>query len=165
MKWAPTAAVAALAFALGSISSDAQTSPPPFDVDRYQPATLTDVVARQPSASGVSVVRDIPIRAKVVYSGQFRGLPADTLRVLEAWSMVMRVPLAGTTFHREVLLHEGPRAFWVPVQEVLVPAMQDELERGEIIQVFAIYIGQIDGRHVFLINAFDHEGPHRPRRR
>lgn len=42
----------------------------------------------------------------------------------------------------------------------LVPIMKAELRPREEIELFMIYIGQVDGRHVFLVNAFDHERPH-----
>ncbi len=41
--------------------------------------------------------------------------------------------------------------------------MRAELQTGEEIELYMIYIGQINGRHLFLVNAFDHEGPHRTR--
>jgi hypothetical protein len=43
---------------------------------------------------------------------------------------------------------------------VLRPEVHAELRRGQTIERYTIYVGQIDGRHVFLVNAFDHEGPH-----
>jgi hypothetical protein len=50
--------------------------------------------------------------------------------------------------------------YWVPVQEVLVPAMKREFRPGEEIELFTIYIGQVDGRHIFLVNEFGHEASH-----
>lgn len=51
--------------------------------------------------------------------------------------------------------------YWLPLQEVLVPAMMAELRPREEIELYMIYIGQIDGRHLLLVNAFIHEGPRR----
>ena len=136
----------------------------PFNVDRYQPATLMEVLARHSSSPGVTIVRDLPVRTAVVYSGEFRELSLGASRVIQEWSTVMQVPVARTVFRREVLVREGAQEFWLPVQETLAVEMRDELGGGQSIEVFAVYIGQVDGRHVFLINAFDHKGPHRPRR-
>jgi hypothetical protein len=41
--------------------------------------------------------------------------------------------------------------------------MEGELRAGEMIEVFVISIGRVDGRAVFLVNTFDHSGVHRHR--
>lgn len=38
--------------------------------------------------------------------------------------------------------------------------MKRELRRWEEIELFTIYIGQAEGRHIFLVNEFGHEAPH-----
>jgi hypothetical protein len=72
----------------------------------------------------------------------------------------MNVPVAPDAFRREVKIQEAGSEYWVAVQEVLEPDLRRELRPGEEIELFMIYIGQINGRHLFLVNAFDHEGPH-----
>ena len=67
-------------------------------------------------------------------------------------------------FKREVKVREGGVDYWLPVQEVLVPAMTSELRQGEEIELFVIYVGQVDGRHLFLVNAFEHKDAHHPPR-
>ena len=69
----------------------------------------------------------------------------------------MRAPEAPRVFAQELKVSEGGTAYWFPVQEVLVPAMQSELRPGQGIELFMISIGYVRGRHVFLINAFDDE--------
>ena len=48
-------------------------------------------------------------------------------------------------------------------KKLLSPGMMRELQPGEPIEILAIYVGQVGGRHLFLINAFAHSGPHRLR--
>lgn len=63
-------------------------------------------------------------------------------------------------FRRELKIVEAEREYWVPVQEVLASSMKTELRPSEEIELFMIYIGQVDGRHIFLVNEFGHESPH-----
>lgn len=135
-----------------------------FDPSRYRPRLLRDVTHEYPAGRGLSLSRDIPVRSTVVYSGQFRDLPEDSRRLIRAWSEAMIVAGITEGFKREVKVREAGLDYWIPVQEVLVPTMTGEPRPGEEIQLFVIYIGQVDGRHLFLVNAFDHiDARHPPR--
>ena len=41
-----------------------------------------------------------------------------------------------------------------------MPSMKRDLRPREEIELFIIYIGQVAGRHIFLVNEFAHESPH-----
>jgi hypothetical protein len=131
-----------------------------FDVSRYRPRLLKEVIQAHPARAGLIMTRDLPIRSQVIYSGEFRDLPDDSRRLIHAWAESMNVAGMPQAFKRELKIHEAGVDYWVPVQEVLVPVMMAELRPPERIELFLIYIGQVNGRHVFLVNAFDHEGPH-----
>lgn len=135
-----------------------------FDVARYRPGRLADMVRSQPTAAGVSVSPDVPIRATVVYSGEFQSLPDDSRRLIAAWGDSMNTPGLLEVFRQEVSVREGRSEYWIPIQQPLVAQMKDDLNPLQEIEVFVIYVGQVDRRHVFLLNAFDHEGPHGSRR-
>jgi len=135
-----------------------------FDPSRYSPLLLRDVVRKYSAQRALSLSPDIPIRSSVVYSGEFRELPEDSRRLIRAWSESMTVEGIADAFKREVKVREGGVDYWLPVQEVLVPAMTSELRQGEEIELFVIYVGQVDGRHLFLVNAFEHKDAHHPPR-
>ena len=135
-----------------------------FDTSRYRPDSLGDLTRAYPAQRGLSLVRDVPIRSTVVYSGEFRDLPQDARSLIRAWSESMSVPGITDAFKREVKVRQTGIDYWVPVQEAVAPIMAAELRAGEEIQLFAIYIGQVEGRHLFLINAFDHKDARHPPR-
>ena len=135
-----------------------------FDVARYRAGQLSDTVRAQPTVAGVTVSPDVPIRARVVYSGEFRSLRDDTRRLIAAWGDSMNTPGLLEVFLQEARVREGRAEYWIPVQQPLVAQMKEELDPLQEIEVFVIYVGQVDRRHVFLLNAFDHGGPHRSRR-
>lgn len=130
------------------------------DWSRYRPAQLREVADDRPGQRGVSVTGDVPVRTRASYEGEFRRLPEDSRRLIAVWGDSMGVTGMLEVFQREVRVRQGDREYWLPVQEALATAMEAELRAGELIEVFVIYIGRVDGRAVFLVNAFDHEGTH-----
>lgn len=130
------------------------------DFGRYRPRTIQSVIKDLPVQAGIQVNTDLPIRSRVTYAGEFRDLPSDSRQLIAAWAQAMNVPVAPDAFRREAKIQEAGSEYWVPVQEVLEPDLRRERRPGEEIDLFMIYIGQINGRHLFLVNAFDHEGPH-----
>lgn len=132
-----------------------------FDFSRYHPWMMKDVIAKQPMQTGLVVTPDIPIRSKVTYSGEFRNLSESRRRLIAAWGKAMDVPEVPQAFRSELKVFEAGIEYWVPVQEVLVTAMKAELRFKESVELFMIYIGQIAGGHVFLVNEFWHESPHK----
>ncbi len=135
-----------------------------FDPARYRPQRLGDLVRTRPTEAGIVVTPDEAIRSKVVYSGQSRPLQDDSRRLIAAWAKTMNQPEVPGLFAQEVKVREGDAEYWLPAQRILVRPMTSELRPEEEIEVFVIYIGQVDRRHVFLLNAFEHDGPHPPGR-
>jgi len=121
---------------------------------------MKELIAEYPAQTGLVITKEIPIRSTAAYSGQFRAIPEDSRRLIAAWAESFNIPGMPQAFQRELKVVEAGREYWVPVQEVLVPAMNRELQPGEEIELFIIYIGQLAGRHIFLVNEFVHEFPH-----
>jgi hypothetical protein len=128
-----------------------------FDSSRYQPSTLEVIVEKDAGRRGVTLNPDRPFRVRVMYTGRFRSLAPDTRRLIEAWSTAMAGTDVAGAFRRELNVEHRGQEYWLAVQEVLVPGMTGELHVGEAIDLFVIDIGQIDARHILLINAFDHD--------
>lgn len=131
-----------------------------FDFARYHPRMMTELITEYPAQKGLVITKEIPIRSKAAYSAEFRDLPNDSRRLIALWSESMNVPGMPQAFRQELKVAEAGIGYWVPVQEVLLPSMKRELRPGEEIDLFVIYIGQVAGRHIFLVNEFAHEAPH-----
>lgn len=147
-------------FALALVTWAGASELAAFDFSRYRPRMMKELIEEYKPQPGLAITRDIAIRAKVTYSVEFRDLPEDSRRLIAAWAEAFNVPGAPQAFRQELKVIEATREYWVPVQEVLVSAMKRELRHGEEIELFTIYIGQVDGRHIFLVNEFRHEAPH-----
>jgi hypothetical protein len=130
------------------------------DWSRYQPRSIADLLNEYPPQEDATLTKDVPIRARVRYTGEFRPLSTRTAVLITLWGKVMKVEGVSGLFRREMKIQEGDTPYWVPVQETLAPALEAELGPGEEIEVFVVYIGQIGGHHVLLANAFTHDNPH-----
>jgi hypothetical protein len=135
-----------------------------FDYSRYRPARLRDVAREDPGHRGVMILPDVAVRTRVTYLGEFRELPGDSVRLIRTWGASMGVSGMLDVFRREAKLRQGDDTYWLPVQDALANGMAGELRAGEEIEVFVIHIGRIDGRPVFLVNAYDHDASRGHRR-
>jgi hypothetical protein len=127
-----------------------------FDVSRYRPSTIEAVIRDLPTHRETVVMKELPIRTQVTYTGEFRELPADSHHHIRVWADLMQVSDAPRLFTQELKVSERETAYWFPVQEPLVPSMRAELRPGQTIEVFLLFIGLARGHHMFLINAFDY---------
>jgi hypothetical protein len=125
---------------------------------------LGDLVGTRAAAARIILTADVPIRATVIYSGESRAIQDDSRRLITAWAEAMKQPGVLDLFTQEVKVREGDAEYWLPVQRILVRPMTSELRPQEEIEVFVIYVGQVDRRHVFLLNAFEHDDAHPQRR-
>lgn len=64
-----------------------------FDYSRYQPRQIGELLREQPARRGLVITVDIPIRSKVLYSGEFRELSQDARRLILAWADAMNFAL------------------------------------------------------------------------
>jgi hypothetical protein len=71
-----------------------------FDFTRYRPTSIRAVIRNLPAQQGTVVTTDLPIQARVTYSGEFRPLPDDSRRLIAAWAEAMNVPGMTAAFRR-----------------------------------------------------------------
>lgn len=157
-----------MAFSIGALGVPKQYGPVSWGLLGVMAAgSLERAIKRATLALGVSVsvftVAPGDVQSFDLYFAEFRDLPDDSRRLIVAWAESMNLPRVPQVFQREMKISEAGIEYWVPVQEVLVPFLKAELRPGEEIELFMIYIGQVYGRHVLLVNEFEHKSPHRGR--
>ena len=62
-----------------------------IDTSRYRPAQLRDIAERVQGQRGVAITRDIPVRTRLIYLGEFRELPETSRRLIATWGDAMGV--------------------------------------------------------------------------
>ena len=138
--------------------------------DRYQPGTLQAIIQLHDSsvrAIGVSnrpnwvvSAKDFATRARVVFGDKSR--PTDSLRtqVIRFWLRSAQLDTANVqSFAREYLFREGGQELWIPVQNQVAAFFPKELRQGQVITVYALWLGAHyaggDITWAFIINEFD----------
>jgi hypothetical protein len=140
--------------------------PPPESFQGFQSGSLASVIAKYPEYSTSRTDYAIlglvdAVAATVQYSSQFRPL-APSREVLFSFFTAStnseQIKTYAALFKQELLVREGETEFWVPIQEPLIPYMEDELEVGQLMTIYVRLLGtvQVDQNmeFVFLLNEF-----------
>jgi hypothetical protein len=119
---------------------------------RYQPGSLREYIRQKtpaaldgmPAKGKVFVIgARNPIRARVVFLGQTRPMPSTRTQLLGGWFRSQQMDSASVLalYKREVLVREGNRRFWLPVQEVTWANTQELWARNRRIVVLVQAVG------------------------
>jgi hypothetical protein len=58
-------------------------------------------------------------------------------------------------FEQELLVYQGYTPLWIPVQKQLVPFLNKEIMKDELIWIYVSVIGATKDRIVFTLNDFE----------
>ena len=132
--------------------------PSAFDFARYRPYTLNQAVADHSYAVGdadVSITAaDFPYKVIVDFLGEQRTIRSDIQSVIDMWARGLGHPPLTDVFRHEILVREASQEHWLPIQEVLVPALHDEAPLGGVLELYILWIGATRTEWVFIINGF-----------
>ena len=103
-----------------------------------------------------------PSRVEVVFTGDFRDTPESKLEWIKLWMATFAPELTAEEvaelFAQEGLFKEDSKEYWLPIQNALIPIMEDELSPGDKVDLLVTWMGatidsgQID--KIYLVNAF-----------
>ena len=104
-----------------------------------------------------------PSRVEVVFTGEFRDTPESKLEWIKVWMTTFAPNLTAEEvaelFAQEGLFTEDSKEYWLPVQNTLIPIMEDELSLGDKVDLLVIWVGAtVDSgqiEKIYLINAFE----------
>lgn len=155
-------------------STPKPTATPTADTwDRYTPNTLANLIeltsehlvsAQYPALYiEASPEYQYPSQVEVIYSGEFREIDPAKQFLIETWGGTISPEVAERikgAFQQEVLVIEAGIEYWIPVQEVLIPFLEDELESGDEALIFILWVGgnilnaETPPDRVFILNEF-----------
>lgn len=129
-------------------------TPEPSSWDRYLPNTLANLFeltsehldTEQFPALYIEVSPEYqyPSQVEVIYTGEYREIDPVKQFLIETWGGTVS-PQVGESikgaFQQEILVIEADVEYWIPVQEVLVPFLKDELEPGDDALIFILWVG------------------------
>lgn len=140
--------------------------------DRYKPRTLSDIIEltndfleqvqeRPTIYLENSDEYQYPSRVHVIYTGEFREISTEHQLVMDFWAKPFesRHEFAGL-FKKEARFLEGNTEYWIPVQDALIPYLENELEVNGKAIIYVLWIGASmkstveNADRVFLLNEF-----------
>jgi hypothetical protein len=154
-----------------------KTPTPTSTWDRYQPRTLSDIIEltngfleevelRPTLYLENSVEYQYPSQVHVIYTGEFREIAAEHQLVIDFWAKPFESRHEFVRlFEKEARFLEGDTEYWIPVQDSLIPYMENELEVDGKAVIYVIWIGAsitstaADASRVFLLNEFQAVAP------
>jgi len=114
--------------------------PPPEEFKGFPAVSLASIVAKHKtniSSEQFTIFSDWEsASATVEYSGMLR--PLDGSRVIVLWQIgtALGYPDYANLFEHELLVREGEVEYWMPIQESLIPFLEEELIEGQLMTIF-----------------------------
>jgi hypothetical protein len=142
--------------------------------DRYQPRTFAELDTLtgeiiDTSTEGKAIYLEqspdyqYPSRISVQFTGSYRDTPKDKLEWITAWMFNQAPQLSKaeveSLFGQEALFTESSTEYWLPVQNTLIPIMEEELTPGDEIELLVVWMGAVvesgEIDRIYLVNAFE----------
>lgn len=154
-----------------------QTPAPTSTWDRYKSRTLSDII--ELTNELLKEVQEMPTiylenseeyqypsRVLVMYTGEFREISTEHQLVLDFWAQPFesRKHFVGL-FKKEARFLEGNTEYWIPVQDSLIPYMENEIMVEGTTTIYILWIGASmkssveNADRVFLLNEFQAVAP------
>lgn len=99
-----------------------------------------------------------PFAATVEYSAMLRPLNNERAMLIWQLSSSFGDDRLVDVYKQELLVREGESEYWMPIQDVLIPFLEEELIKGQQITIYArmpaILFSQNGPEFIFLINEF-----------
>lgn len=125
----------------------------------YQKSTLQSVLEQKRGMNnGIDFLftPGLPYKVTVSYTGNFREISAMRKIYLEKWLKSRGLdPHQADLFTSDMLVVEGKREFWLPVQNVLISAMKKEVSPMTPITLYVVWTGAVKDDWIFIVNEFN----------
>ncbi|MDJ0911521.1 MAG: hypothetical protein QNI99_20215 [Woeseiaceae bacterium] len=138
------------------------------DWSDYSPGTLHEIVDRHTEILGEADTLLVPGLKRTVhleFGGEIRPLSDNARSAIAEWvfSMQLSTDIA-ELFHAEALFRESGTEYWLPIQQQLVPHLEEEVAAGDSAVLYVLWIGYEAPTWIFLINEFQAVEPENSRR-
>jgi hypothetical protein len=133
----------------------------------YKPATLSDIVAKHAKylskrkvpkgavATNLHYKGD-PFRSTVLFLGKVRNINPGHRSFIKMWGESSKKDTAklAKTYKNEILVREGKKSYWLPIQKILVSHFKRDVKKNGEVMLFMVYVGTIGKNPIFLVEEF-----------
>ncbi|MEJ2571253.1 MAG: hypothetical protein P8Y98_12000 [Anaerolineales bacterium] len=149
-------------------------TPPPSTFERYVPRTMGEIVAAIQDSNDIEILQNnevylemgpeyqLPSVVKMTFVGEYREVTDPRSMMIRLWLNAFAPQLTPEQqeqiFAREVLFSQDGVEYWLPVQAQLIDYMEVELQPGDEVSLWLIWIGASKSNDeldlVFLVNMY-----------
>ncbi len=143
--------------------------------DRYLPRTMAEIIELAMIESELDTMVNnavyletapdyqFPSKVRMIYTGEYREVKDPRKTMINIWLGSFAPQLTANereeVFEMEFLFFEDGKEFWIPVQKPLIGFMKDELNAGDEVNLFLLFIGANRTENkldlLFLVNEFN----------
>ena len=137
---------AMLALPAGAFAADGGLSPStgtvPFDAKDYPRNSVREVLSKAPCRRGLKVeVKDALFSAELAYQGAVRPLSEGRTALFKSWTRSLGDSGSWVYYQSELSFSEKGKVRWIAVPEGLLPQFKINLQLGERVLLYLIYVG------------------------
>jgi hypothetical protein len=137
-----------------------------FNYASYTQTTLQDIIAEEQNHSHdqAEAKKDADCiqleyskyRVSCFYSNIRRPISEKKKNVIKLWMETLQIdPKLASLYQQEIMVTEGSRDHWIPIQEQLFSFINQELARNDTIELFIILICKVESEFVFIATEFE----------
>ena len=102
-------------------------------------------------------------KIRVTSHAKTRIITSNSLKFVTRWAKSLgHPPATAALFTHEVSVSDGVNEYWLPMQQSLVHAFQDEVEIGDRVELSVLLAGALEDRWILLVNEFRRLSPSDP---
>jgi hypothetical protein len=139
-----------------------------FNYASYTRTTLKDIIAGEQNhshdrAEAKKVSDCIQLECRVTkyrvscgYSNIRRPISEKKKNVIMWWMETLKIdPKLASLYRQEIMVLEGSRVHWIPIQERLFSCINREFVKNDTIELFIILTGKVESEFVFIATEFE----------
>jgi hypothetical protein len=138
-----------------------------FQFASYTRSTLQDIIAEEQNHSFGQAAAEpqagfIQLECQVAkyrilcrYSDIRRVISKNKSNVIRLWTETLNIdPKFASLYRQEIQVAEGLDLHWIPIQDQLLPHINQELVKNDMIELFIILTGKAGSEFVFIATEF-----------
>ena len=127
--------------------------------DDYKEKSLAETISEHREILGVvdfNYTPGLPQLVLAKFTGGIRLTPQDHIEVIRGWVKVIgQKEEVSDLFVQEMKFEENGVAYWLAIQEPLIPYFEKEISKGDDVWLYVGWIGTTKEDWIFIVNEFD----------
>ena len=128
-----------------------------FAFGDYVPSSITQENAayhHDPHLDVTIEAGNYKYRVRVTYLGQVREVGTPLAGFLDVWAASLGKSQVRPLLQHEILVREGPREYWLVIQDQLLAPLRSEVAAGGEVDLYIMRLGSMRSGPIYVVNEF-----------